>query len=109
MPELFAQIEVGPALLLLAAVRERAADLTPVWLGQVKPDLDTFFEQQFESPGIVGGFPWPPLTEATLAAKARMGRANMGILRLMNTLWASLVKPTGGKDRMDEGGPPQYT
>ncbi len=96
MLELSAQITVGPALNLITGLAERAKDLTPVWLGGVKPSLDRFFEEQFATNGNAGGFPWPPLTDATLAAKARLGRGNMGILRLFDRLWASLVKPTPG-------------
>ncbi len=85
------RVNAGPALALIARVRAAAADFRRVWVDTARPLLSRFFQRQFETAGAEGGHAWAPLTPATLAYKARFGRAAMGPLRFENHMWASLV------------------
>lgn len=85
-------IDVTPARALLQRVRAAITDLRKVWVDTARPLVSRFFERQFATEGAEGGTPWAPLSPATLAYKARFGRAAMGTLRFSSALWGSLVK-----------------
>lgn len=85
------KVQIGPAIELLQRVRAAAADLRKVWAEAARPLVSRFFTRQFATAGAEGGTPWAPLSPATIAFKARFGRAEMGPLRFENHLWASLV------------------
>jgi hypothetical protein len=101
-------IDLTPARELIKRVRAAILDLRRVWVDTARPLVSRFFERQFATAGAEGGTPWAPLSPATIAYKARFGRADMGILRFENHLWASLVNapaPMG----IEEITPDHYT
>lgn len=102
------RIDMAPARELLKRVRVAITDLRKVWVDTARPLVSRFFERQFSTEGREGGTPWAPLAPATIAYKARFGRADMGILRFENHLWGSLVNapaPMG----IEEIAPDHYT
>lgn len=86
------RVNLGPTLTRLKAAAAKAKRLEPVLEGPVTNAVHELFGQRFSTEGRYGGDAWAPLSAGTLAAKRRIGRANMGILRRYNRLWASLVK-----------------
>ena len=85
-------VNIGPSMALLKKLRQKAADLTPLFEGPMTNRVHEMFARIFASEGGIIGRPWAPLSPATLEAKRRIGRGDMGILRRFNTLWASLTK-----------------
>lgn len=86
------QVLSGRAQRLLDQIARKTKNLTPLFEGPLTNRIHAFFGEIFATEGAVLGSPWAPLAPATLAAKTRVHRANMGILRRYNTLWASLTK-----------------
>lgn len=85
-------VNVEPAKRLLKKYQKAAADPRSVLEGPIANRVHRMFERIFATAGTYIGSPWPKLAPSTIQQKAALGRANMGILRRFNTLWASLVK-----------------
>lgn len=77
---------------MLGGVAQRAADPRPVFNLSLDQAVRRFYRKRFETEGRFAGRPWQKLAESTLRYKQRRHRANMGILRLSNRLFASLTK-----------------
>lgn len=85
---------------VLAALQNRAADLSVPFRGPIDARITRFFEAQFETQGAAGGIPWAPLGWSTPRLRKRPGHGHEGpsaILRDTNVLWSSYVK-SGGPD-----------
>lgn len=79
----------------LEGVRDRSADLTPVWLADVQPWVTALLHRRFDTVGAYLGAKWAPLAPRTIAARLRPGRGRGDIGRDTNRMWASLVKSAG--------------
>jgi hypothetical protein len=77
---------------LLRGFEKRTGNLRPFFEGPLTNQVYQMERKIFKTEGQYIGRPWPPLLPQTIARKARIRRANMGILRRYNTLWASLTK-----------------
>jgi hypothetical protein len=71
---------------------ERLADFTPYWEAVASPMVAGWFQSIWETEGAnINGAPWAPLSETTLALKAKRGRGAMGVLRDSDRLFHSLT------------------
>lgn len=82
----------------LRGIGARAQDLRPVLRAEVEPDIERFYERQFQTEGTEGGTPWKPLSAKTILARRRapVGRALAGfsaVLRDRLRLYRSLTQP----------------
>jgi hypothetical protein len=85
-------VNIEPSKRLLARMRSKVVDLTPVLDGPITNRVYEMFGKIWATEGRYIGHPWPKLAPSTLKAKARIHREGMGILRRYNTLWASMTK-----------------
>ena len=86
-------IDLDEVLAFTEGAEERLGDLTPYWEAAADPLIREFYEAVWASDGaIANGEPWAPLSDTTLALKARRGRADMGLLRDSDRLYDSLTK-----------------
>lgn len=75
-----------------AGMAARLADFTPYWEAVASPMIAGWFTSIWETEGAnINGTPWAPLTETTLAFKAKRGREKMGTLRDSDRLYQSLT------------------
>lgn len=86
------------------------AKMEPVMRGPVKQLVLNSIRQQFDTRGAYGGGgkPWKELAPATLAKKARAGKAGKGPLRFTDKLFKSMTQKESA-NRIERIGPRSYT
>lgn len=75
-----------------AGMAARLMDFTPYWEAVASPTIAGWFQSVWETEGaVINGSPWAPLSETTIALKAKRNRGTMGILRDSDRLYQSLT------------------
>ncbi len=79
----------------MKAMGGAAQDFSNPLRGKITKLVTAFFKKQWDTGGRAGGEPWPRLRPATLRAKARARRSNMGILRMSGATRSSFIRRAG--------------